>query len=222
MSRDVVASRPGSALRLTSLLLHHLHQPDVDVLPAAGLLAVDGDRVRARPSAPCGLRRSAAPRRSRSCSPPTFAASTPLMYTSASSSWWMRSSTSPVGTSFSSNVAAQPDVGRLPLGADDRARRALRAEAAVALGPLRGVEVRLLPAVGGLRRSCTATSARPSRTSARARVNSGGGPNSALCHFAVSADVELDAPRGRRSSGRSLRPRRRSSACRPRPPAPCR
>ena len=30
-----------------SLLLHHLDQPHIDVLPAAGLLAVDGDRVRA-------------------------------------------------------------------------------------------------------------------------------------------------------------------------------
>src|SRR5687767_13383707 len=48
-------------------------------------------------------------------------------------------------------AAAQPDVVALPFGADDGARRALRAEAAVALGPRGRVEVGLLPAVARLR-----------------------------------------------------------------------
>ena len=61
-----------------SLLLHHLDQPHVDVLPAAGLVAVDRDHVLAR------LQRLAPVGRQRHLDvvggvAGTFAASTPLM-----------------------------------------------------------------------------------------------------------------------------------------------
>ena len=72
-----------------SLHWNELHQPDVDVLPAAGLAAVDGDRVLARLQCGGGFLRDRPLGVRRSCSRPRGRRGTPLMYTSASSSWWI-------------------------------------------------------------------------------------------------------------------------------------
>src|SRR5437868_9210848 len=125
-----------------SLLLDQLDQPHVDVLPAAGLVAVDGDHV--RPS----LERPAAGRRERE------------FVVVGDVSRHLRGEHAVdvdlgvlVVVDAEPRLArrhvlqldrpAEPDVGGLPLGADDRARRALRPKAALGLVPLRGVEVRL-------------------------------------------------------------------------------
>src|SRR5262245_52237748 len=45
VSRTMVTLSCGLRADARRLLRHYLHQPDVDVLPAPGLLAMDGDQV---------------------------------------------------------------------------------------------------------------------------------------------------------------------------------